>query len=135
MQDSSLWQNRIFSPNEGRCGSYGFINNFCKDIENQLGKYDLLMLDAPVSSGAAKVIAAEMTVIGLGFMFRHLTGSVLFLTQWAGKVYEIDEEIGLGATVKIIHQLLAGVHIAAGAEAMTLAARSGIPLDVMYHIV
>ncbi|XNM79378.1 NAD-binding protein [Escherichia coli] len=39
------------------------------------------------------------------------------------------------STVKIIHQLLAGVHIAAGAEAMALAARAGIPLDVMYDVV
>lgn len=53
----------------------------------------------------------------------------------AGKVYRIGEAIGLGATVKIIHQLLAGVHIAAGAEAMALAARAGIPLDVMYDVV
>ena len=43
--------------------------------------------------------------------------------------------IGMGATVKIIHQLLAGVHIAAGAEAMALAARAGIPLDLMYDVV
>ncbi len=48
----------------------------------------------------------------------------------AGKVYRIGAEPGLGSTVKIIHQLLAGVHIAAGAEAMALAARAGIPLDV-----
>ncbi|MES3148136.1 NAD-binding protein [Brucella suis] len=31
--------------------------------------------------------------------------------------------------------MLAGVHIAAGAEAMALAARSGIPLDIMYDVV
>jgi putative dehydrogenase len=53
----------------------------------------------------------------------------------AGKVYRIGETIGLGATVKIIHQLLAGVHIAAGAEAMALAARANIPLDVMYDVI
>ncbi|MDI5454469.1 NAD-binding protein, partial [Salmonella enterica subsp. enterica serovar Cerro] len=41
---------------------------------------------------------------------------------------------GAGSTVKIIHQLLAGVHIAAAAEAMALAARAGIPLDVMYDV-
>ncbi|WP_277998073.1 nucleotide-binding domain containing protein, partial [Klebsiella pneumoniae] len=40
----------------------------------------------------------------------------------AGKVYRIGSDIGLGSTVKIIHQLLAGVHIAVAAEAMALAA-------------
>ena len=41
----------------------------------------------------------------------------------------------MGATVKIIHQLLAGVHIAVGAEAMAMAAKAGIPLDMMYEVV
>ena len=53
----------------------------------------------------------------------------------AAKVYRVGSEIGLGSTVKIIHQLLAGVHIAVGAEAMALAARAGIPLDTMYDVV
>lgn len=53
----------------------------------------------------------------------------------AGKVFEIGGEIGQGATVKIIHQLLAGAHIAVAVEAMALASRAGIPLQTMYDIV
>ncbi len=56
-------------------------------------------------------------------------------TPWPGKVYRIGSDIGLGSTVKIIHQLLAGVHIAVAAEAMALAARAGIPLETMYDVV
>ena len=94
----------------------------------------LLMLDAPVSGGAAKAAAGEMTVMAAGSAeaFAKLQP---VLDAVAGKVYNIGAEIGLGATVKIIHQLLAGVHIAAGAEAMALAARAGIPLDLMYDVV
>ncbi|WP_120006971.1 L-threonate dehydrogenase [Teichococcus vastitatis] len=99
-----------------------------------LAEHGLLMLDAPVSGGAAKAAAGEMTVMASGSRaaFDRLRP---VLDAVAGKVYEIGEEIGLGATVKIIHQLLAGVHIAAGAEAMALAARAGIPLDTMYDVV
>ncbi|MGK2336651.1 NAD(P)-binding domain-containing protein, partial [Klebsiella pneumoniae] len=66
-------------------------------IAEALAEYQLLMLDAPVSG--APVLDAV-----------------------AGKVYRIGSDIGLGSTVKIIHQLLAGVHIAVAAEAMALAA-------------
>ena len=92
------------------------------------------MLDAPVSGGAVKAAVGEMTVMASG---AEQTFSQLapVLDAVAGKVYRVGEEIGLGATVKIVHQLLAGVHIAAGAEAMALAARAGIPLDVMYDVV
>ena len=76
-----------------------------KRFGEALAARGLIMLDAPVSGGAAKAAAGEMTVMAAG------------------------------ATVKIIHQLLAGVHIAAGAEAMALAAKAGIPLDLMYDVV
>lgn len=94
----------------------------------------LLMLDAPVSGGAAKAAAGEMTVMAAGddATFAKLQP---VLDAVAGKVYRCGKDIGQGATVKIIHQLLAGVHIAAGAEAMALAAKAGIPLDLMYDVV
>lgn len=94
----------------------------------------LLMLDAPVSGGTAKALAGEITVIASGSdaTFAHLKP---VLDAISSKVYRVSDEIGLGSTVKIIHQLLAGVHIAAGAEAMALAARAGIPLDLMYEVV
>jgi len=105
-----------------------------QQIESQLVQHQLTMLDAPVSGGAAKAALGEMTVMASGsdLAFEKLQP---VLNAVAAKVYRIGAEIGLGSTVKIIHQLLAGVHIAAGAEAMALAARAGIPLDTMYEVV
>ncbi|MCB5323824.1 L-threonate dehydrogenase [Yersinia intermedia] len=105
-----------------------------KLIEQGLLAHNLIMLDAPVSGGAVKAAAGEMTVMASGSSaaFEKLQP---VLDAVAGQVYRIGDDIGLGATVKIIHQLLAGVHIAAGAEAMALAARAGIPLDMMYEVV
>lgn len=105
-----------------------------QEIASQLAAYQLDMLDAPVSGGAVKAAAGDMTVMAAGSeqVFDKLTP---LLDAIAGNVYRTGEQIGLGSTVKIIHQLLAGVHIAAGAEAMALAARAGIPLDVMYDVV
>ena len=105
-----------------------------KQIEAQLSEFGLVMLDAPVSGGAVKAEAGEMTIMASGAVstFEALAP---VLDATAAKVYNIGEAIGLGATVKIIHQLLAGVHIAAGAEAMALAARANIPLDLMYDVV
>ncbi|MDG2939771.1 NAD(P)-dependent oxidoreductase [Bisgaard Taxon 10/6] len=105
-----------------------------QEISQKLTELGLIMLDAPVSGGAAKALKGEMTVMASGSQeaFNKLQP---VLNATAAKVYNIGEEIGLGATVKIVHQLLAGVHIAAGAEAMALASKAGIPLDVMYDVV
>ncbi|MFU2134949.1 L-threonate dehydrogenase [Gallibacterium anatis] len=105
-----------------------------KEISQKLTNLGLLMLDAPVSGGAAKAAIGEMTVMAAGSK-ESFAALQPVLDATASKVYNIGEEIGLGATVKIIHQLLAGVHIAAGAEAMALAAKAGIPLDLMYDVV
>jgi putative dehydrogenase len=105
-----------------------------KDIAGRLAERQLIALDAPVSGGAAKADKGEMTVMASGpdEAFDKLAP---VLDAIAVSVYRIGSEIGMGATVKIIHQLLAGVHIAVGAEAMAMAAKAGIPLDMMYEVV
>lgn len=105
-----------------------------KDIAEKLSTYGLPMLDAPVSGGGVKANAGEMTVMASGeiSVFEQLKP---LLDAVAGKVYNIGAEIGLGSSVKIVHQLLAGVHIAVAAEAMAMAKKAGIPLDIMYDVV
>lgn len=103
-------------------------------LARELAWFGLLMLDAPVSGGAIKADAGEMTVMAAGAdaAFARLQP---VLDAVAGKVYRIGSAPGQGSTVKIIHQLLAGVHIAVAAEAMALASRAGVSLDLMYDVV
>ncbi|WP_258576053.1 NAD(P)-dependent oxidoreductase [Candidatus Pantoea persica] len=105
-----------------------------QQIEQRLAQHQLLMLDAPVSGVAAKAATGEMTVMASGSdaAFARLQP---VLDAVAAKVYRVGREIGLGSTVKIIHQLLAGVHIAVGAEAMAMAVRAGIPLETVCDVV
>lgn len=105
-----------------------------KAIETKLSTYGLLMLDAPVSGGAAKAEIGKITIMASGQPLAFSKLDPVFKAI-ADKTYNIGCDIGLGSTVKVIHQLLAGVHIAAGAEAMALAARANIPLDLMYEVV
>ncbi len=104
------------------------------DINSHLAEKDLIMLDAPVSGGSAKANIGEMTVMAAG-SDEAFTKLQPVLDAVAAKVYRVGSEIGMGATVKIIHQMLAGVHIAAGAEAMAMAAKANIPLDLIYEVV
>ena len=108
-----------------------------KEIAEGLHKHGLEMLDAPVSGGGVKANAGAMTVMASGKkeLFELMEPVFNGVSGKGGKVYNIGEEIGMGATVKIVHQLLAGVHIAVAAEAMALAAKANIPLDVMYDVV
>ena len=103
-------------------------------IASELTAQGLLVLDAPVSGGAVKAEAGAMTVMAAGAQaaFDRLQP---VLEAVAAHVFTIGERPGQGSTVKIIHQLLAGVHIAVAAEAMALASRAGVPLDLMYQVI
>lgn len=103
-------------------------------IGAELEKRGLLVLDAPVSGGAVKAAAGEMTVMASGSDEAFAKAKPM-LDAVASKVYNVGTELGKGALVKIIHQLLAGVHVATAAEAMALAAKAGIPFDTMYNVV
>jgi 3-hydroxyisobutyrate dehydrogenase-like beta-hydroxyacid dehydrogenase len=94
----------------------------------------LLYLDAPVSGGAVKARAGEMTVMGAGSEEAFAKAAPV-LDAIATKVWRLGSEIGIGATVKVVHQLLAGVHIAAAAEAMALGIRAGADPQALYDVV
>ena len=91
-------------------------------------------LDAPVSGGAAGARAGTMTVMASGSAAAFAKADPV-LKAIAKKVWTLGEAPGLGATMKVVHQLLAGVHIAAAAEAMALGIRAGINPRTLYGVV
>jgi len=103
-------------------------------LEARLEKMGLLYLDAPISGGAAKAEAGEMTMMTAGRPEAYATCEGA-LEAMAGKVYRLGDRAGAGSKVKIINQLLAGVHIAAAAEAMALGLREGVDPAALYEVI
>jgi 3-hydroxyisobutyrate dehydrogenase-like beta-hydroxyacid dehydrogenase len=59
----------------------------------------------------------------------------IILKTLSEKLFIIPGGIGAASNVKMINQLLAGVHIAAAAEAMGLAAKAGLNTRQVYEII
>jgi len=97
-------------------------------------EHGFLYLDAPVSGGAAKAASGEMTVMASGAPEAFAKAEPV-LSAIATKVWNLGPEPGIGATVKVVHQLLAGVHIAVAAEAMSLGIRAGADPHQLYQVV
>ncbi len=107
---------------------------FARSLGKRLHEAGLLMIDGPISGGAAKAMAGEMTVMSSGVPEAYdKCNSVL--AAIAGKVYRLGDEVGPGSVVKMVNQLLAGVHIAAAGEAMALAIRAGADPDQVYEVI
>lgn len=91
-------------------------------------------LDAPISGGAARAAAGELTVMASGTPQAFATARPA-LEAMAATVYELGDSAGTGAAFKMVNQLLAGVHIAAACEAMTFAAKLGLDLATVYKVI
>jgi 3-hydroxyisobutyrate dehydrogenase len=91
-------------------------------------------LDAPISGGAIKAASGELTVMASGRP-EAFSRAKPVLESVAGTVYELGDEAGIGASFKIVNQLLAGVHIAAACEAITFAKRLGLDIDMVYKVI
>ena len=91
-------------------------------------------LDAPISGGAARAAAGELTVMASGTPQAFATARPA-LEAIAATVYELGDSAGTGAAFKMVNQLLAGVHIAAACEAMTFAAKLGLDLATVYKVI
>ena len=107
---------------------------FAVALEQRLEAMGLLFLDAPISGGAARAASGEMTMMSAGKPAVYARCEAM-LNAVAGKVYKLGDAAGNGSKVKIINQLLAGVHIAAAAEAMALGIREGVNPDALYEVI
>ena len=108
--------------------------NWSIALEARLEALGLLYLDAPISGGAAKAFSGEMTMMTAGKPAAYARCGKA-LDAMAAKVYRLGDQAGNGSKVKIINQLLAGVHIAAAAEAMALGLREGVNADALYEVI
>ncbi len=108
--------------------------NWSIQLEKRLADQGLLYIDAPISGGAAKASSGEMTMMTAGTPEAYAKAESV-LNAMAGKVYKLGDSAGAGSKVKIINQLLAGVHIAAAAEAMALGLREGVDPAALYEVI
>jgi 3-hydroxyisobutyrate dehydrogenase len=103
-------------------------------FEQRLAERGVLYLDAPISGGAAKAASGQMTMMTAGRPEAYAKAGKV-LDAMAAQVYQLGDKAGNGSKVKIINQLLAGVHIAAAAEAMALGLREGVDAAALYEVI
>ena len=108
--------------------------NWSIALESRLAETGILYLDAPISGGAAKAASGQMTMMTAGTAEAYAKVGAA-LDAMAAKVYRLGDKAGAGSKVKIINQLLAGVHIAAAAEAMALGIREGVDAKDIYEVI
>lgn len=110
------------------------LPTYAVSLGERLETLGLVFLDAPISGGPARAASGEMTMMTSGKPAAY-TRCDAMLSAMAARVYKLGDAPGLGSKTKIINQLLAGVHIAAAAEAMALGIREGVAPAALYEVI
>jgi 3-hydroxyisobutyrate dehydrogenase len=107
-----------------------------RGVAERLRQQGVQMLDAPVSGGVRGASAGRLTIMCGGP--RDVVDRARPTLEAMGDaeaVWHVGPNIGDGQTMKMINQILVGVHIVATAEAMTMARKSGLDLDMVQRII
>lgn len=107
---------------------------FARDMEQRLNRLGLLYLDAPVSGGPAQSRAGKLSIMASGAP-QAFAKAETGLKAVAAVVHRLGNEAGKGSSMKAVNQLLAGVHIAAAAEAMALGLSMGLAAEDVYKVI
>src|SRR5687767_10215045 len=96
-----------------------------RDLADALAGRGLRMMDAPVSGGVARAERGDLLIMAGGprDLFEELRP---VLEAMGSSVVHCGPRVGDGQAVKLVNQLLCGVHIAAAAEALAFAEALGL---------
>jgi len=108
--------------------------SFARALGERLAGLKHPFLDAPVSGGQTGAVEGKLVVMASG-PAEAFAAAEASLAAMAQRVFELGEAPGIGSTVKLINQHLAGVHIVSACEAMALGVRAGADAATLFQII
>ncbi len=98
---------------------------FARTMDAKCMEHDVAYLDAPMSGGSIKAANGQLTYMASGSS-EAFDMAKPALDASAQTVFRLGDTAGAGSAMKAVNQMLAGVHIAAMAEAITFGMTQGV---------
>ena len=108
--------------------------DFARDMEERCAAHGVHYLDAPISGGSVKAGLGQLGVMASGSAEAFAAARPV-LDATAETVFHLGDAAGAGSAMKAVNQLLAGVHIATMAEALTFGMTQGIDPDKFVDVI
>ncbi|HYL19064.1 MAG TPA: NAD(P)-dependent oxidoreductase [Burkholderiales bacterium] len=105
-----------------------------ESFARRLAATGALVLDAPVSGGPHRAVNGEMSMMAAGSVQAWGAGQRL-LPKLSNRLFHVSERSGDGARFKLVNNMLAGINLAAGAEAFALAERLGLDARKLQEVI
>ena len=98
---------------------------FARSMAERCGKLDIHYLDAPISGGSVKAAQGQLSIMASGSPNAFANARPV-LDAMSEQLFELGDKPGVGSAMKAVNQMLAGIHIAAMAEALVFGITQGI---------
>lgn len=108
--------------------------SFSRDMAQRCMTHDVHYLDAPISGGSVKAAQGELSIMAAGTPDAFSAARPV-LDSIAETVFELGDQAGAGSAMKAVNQLLAGVHIATMAEALTFGMTQGVTPEKFVEVI
>jgi 3-hydroxyisobutyrate dehydrogenase len=105
----------------------------CRSVAEALRAHDVHYLDAPVSGGTTGAAAGTLTVMVGGE--RAAFDRALPVLEAVGKKIVYAGQVGAGAVVKLMNQLLVGINVAGVVEAFVLGTKAGVDPKLLFETI
>lgn len=107
---------------------------FARDMAERCAAHDVHYLDAPISGGSVKAAQGQLSIMASGTPATFAAAKPV-LDSIAETVFELGDSAGAGSAMKAVNQLLAGVHIATMAEALTFGMTQGVAPEKFVDVI
>ena len=107
---------------------------FARDMAARCVVYGVHYLDAPISGGSVKAAQGQLSVMASGTKDAFDAARPV-LNSISETVFELGDTAGAGSAMKAVNQLLAGVHIATMAEALTFGITQGVDPEQFLEVI
>ena len=107
---------------------------FARAMATACEAHQIRYLDAPISGGSVKATAGQLSIMASGSP-ASFDAATPVLDATAETVFKMGDEAGAGSVMKVVNQLLAGVHIATMAEAITFGMKQGLAPDRFLEVI
>lgn len=108
--------------------------DFARDMQSRCESHGVHYLDAPISGGSVKAASGQLSVMASGSTEAFKAAQTV-LDATAEKVFNLGNSAGAGSAMKSVNQLLAGVHIATMAEAITFGIKQGVTAEKFVEVI
>lgn len=108
--------------------------DFARAMAARCEGFGVHYLDAPISGGSVKAAAGQLSIMASGSRAAFAAARPA-LDAIAQTVFDLGDAPGAGSAMKAVNQLLAGVHIAAMAEAMTFGMTQGVSPEKFMEVI